>query len=69
MHYARAVMRRLCSLMVLWSGFALASGADVDAALGRFTSARNQQETMLLIGALLAVGAFVGWTVYARRKK
>jgi predicted negative regulator of RcsB-dependent stress response len=55
--------------MVLWSGLALASGADVDAALGRFTSARNQQETMLLIGALLAVGAFVGWTVYARRKK
>ena len=69
MHYARAVMRRLCSLIVLWSGLALASGADVDAALGRFTSARDQQETVLLIGALLAVGAFVGWAVFSRRKK
>lgn len=69
MHYARARMRRLCSLFLVWPALALASGADVDAALGRFTSARNQQETMLLIGALLAVGAFVGWTIFARRKK
>ena len=68
MHYARDVMR-LCSLVLLWPGVALASGADVDSALGRFTSARNQQETMLLVGALLAVGAFVAWVAFSRRRK
>jgi hypothetical protein len=67
MHYAREVMR-LCSLFLLWSSLAIASGADVDGALARYTSARNRETTMLgaAVVGLIATAAGV---VYFRRKK